>query len=164
MGYYTGRDGHLSFRRLLSDGSRDTRRVAKVRNWSLTTNVALLPTTTLEDFADSFVPSTKGGSGSATIIYYRLEPGVDDLSARYQFTALLRRIMKRGAIESTDKVRLELNVSPAAVDDIVIDAWITSARIASATSELTEVEIQFTQDGDFQEVIDQALGAPYVES
>lgn len=142
MGFYTGRTGSLSF------GGKP---VAKIRDWSLDTTVELLPTNDISSIANTFTPGVKGATGSATLLYYRLESGE---SATYtQFTALLGSIMRAGAITDSQKVRLTLNVGNEAADDIVLDAFITSAQVGSSTGELSVVAIQFTMDGDFIDFI-----------
>jgi hypothetical protein len=125
--------------------------VAKIRDWSLDTTVELLSTNTIDSAVNTFTPGVKGATGSATLMYYRLESGE---SASYQqFTALLSRIMKGGAITTSDRVYLELNVGGGASDDIKFYAYITSAQISVSTGELSVVPIQFTMDGDFSEVV-----------
>ena len=147
MGFYTGRTGSLEI---------DGKPVAKIRDWSLETTVELLSTNTIDSTFNTFTPGIKGATGSATLIYYRLEPGE---SASYnEFTKILTKVMKTGAIEPSDRVVLELNVglSTNAVtegDDIKFYAYITSAQVSVSTGELSTVPIQFTMDGDFIETI-----------
>jgi hypothetical protein len=50
-------------------------------------------------------------------------------------------------------VLLELNVGGAAADDIMFNAYITSAQVSVSTGELSVVPIQFTMDGDFIDVV-----------
>lgn len=146
MGFYTGRTGSLKI--IGTEAGEDTRAVAKVRDWSLDTTVELLSTTALDDVASTFTPGVKGATGSATLIYYRTTG-----NEYYEFTKLLGKVMKEGAITDQQKVRLELNVSGDAKDDIRLDAYITSAQVGSSTGELSIVPIQFTMDGDFIDVI-----------
>ena len=146
MGFYTGRSGSLVF---------DSKPVAKIRDWSLETTVELLSTNTIDSAVNTFTPGIKGATGSATLMYYRLETGE---SASYtQFTALLSKIMKTGAVDATtDKVLLKLNVAGGTnetSDDIIFYAYITSAQVSVSTGELSVVPIQFTMDGDFVEVV-----------
>ena len=142
MGFYTGRSGSLVYA---------GKPVAKIRDWSLDTTVELLSTNTIDSAVNTFTPGVKGATGSATLMYYRLESGE---SVSYQeFTALLSRIMKGGAIETTDRVFLDLNVGGGNADDIKFNAYITSAQISVSTGELSVVPIQFTMDGDFTEVV-----------
>lgn len=142
MAFFTGRTGSLTY---------NGKPVAKIRDWSLETSVELLSTNTIDSVVNTFTPGVKSASGSATLIYYRLEQGE---SAVYtEFTGLLSRIMKSGAIVDSDRVYIELNVGGSDADDIAFYAYITSAQIAAATGELSVVPIQFTMDGDFVDVV-----------
>ena len=142
MGFFTGRTGSLIFA---------SKPVAKIRDWSLETTVELLSTNTIDSAVNTFTPGIKGATGSATLMYYRLESG--ESATNTQFTALLGKVMKTGATETTDRVLLELNVGGDAADDIKLNAYITSAQVSVSTGELSVVPIQFTMDGDFTEVI-----------
>lgn len=142
MAFFTGRTGSLVF---------NGKPVAKIRDWSLDTTVELLSTNSIDSLVNTFTPGIKGATGSATLMYYRLEPGE---SVTYtQFTELLSKIMKVGAASESDRVLLELNVGGGASDDIRFYAYITSAQVAATTGELSVVPIQFTMDGDFIEVV-----------
>ena len=144
MGFFTGRTGSLVF---------NGKPVAKIRDWSLETTVELLSTNTIDSGVNTFVPGVKGATGSATLMYYKLESGE---SANYtECTALLAKIMKSGdgSITTSDRVALELNVGAGSSDDIKFNAYITSASVSVSTGELSVVPINFTVDGDFTEVI-----------
>ena len=140
MAFYTGRTGTLVFNSLP---------VAKIRDWSLETSVELLSTNTIDSVVSTFTPGIKSASGTATLLYYRLEAG----EAKTQFTELLAKIMKFGAILESDRVELELNVGGGTADDIRFNAYITSAQVAASTGELSVVPIQFQVDGDFLDVV-----------
>ena len=143
MGFYTGRTGSLSVGGGLP--------IAKIKDWSLDTTVELLATNDISSAVNTFTPGVKGATGSATLLYYRLESGE---SASYQqFTAILSKLMKTGTIETTDRVFLDLNVGGSTPDDIQFYAYITNATVGVSTGELSTVQIQFTMDGDFVEVI-----------
>ena len=144
MGFYTGRTGTLS----TSDGGKP---VAKIRDWSLETTVELLSTNTIDSYVNNFTPGVKGATGSATLLYYRLEAG--ESTTYLQFTELLTKVMKIGASSDSDAVTLELNVGGDAKDDIRLKAFITSAQVSVSTGELSVVPIQFTMTGDFLDVI-----------
>ena len=144
MGFYTGRTGSLA----VAGGFP----VAKIKDWSLDTTVELLSTNDISSFANTFTPGVKGATGSATLLYYRLESG--ESASFQQFTAMLGKVMKTGAIErDIDRVFMELNVGGDTSDDIKFFAFITSASVGVSTGELSTVQIQFTMDGDFTEVI-----------
>lgn len=84
-------------------------------------------------------------------MYYKLESG--ESATKTQFTELLSKIMKTGAVTESERVSLELNVGTGTSDDIKFNAYITSASVSVSTGELSVVPVNFTVDGDFTEVI-----------
>lgn len=142
MGFFTGRTGSVIY---------NGRKVAKVRDWSLDTTVELLSTNTIDSVVNTFTAGVKGATGSATLLYYRLEAG--ESATNTEFSELISKIVMRGAITDTNNViRLELNVGDSAADDITFNCFITQAQIAASTGELSVVPIQFTMQGDFIDV------------
>ena len=144
MAFFTGRTGSLVF---------NTKKVAKIRDWSIETSLELLSTNTIDSSFNTFEPGVVGATGSATLMYYKLETG--ESATLTQFTALLNKIMKTATtgVTTGDKVALELNVGDANTDDIKFNAYITSASVSVSTGELSVVPITFTVDGAFTEVI-----------
>ncbi len=142
MAFFTGRSGSLVF------GGKP---VAKIRDWSVESTLELLSTNTIDSTSNTFTPGVKGATGSATLMYYRLESG--ESASLTEFTALLSKIHKTGSIETSDRVFMELNVGTGSSDDIKFNAYITSASISVSTGELSVVPINFTVDGDFSEVV-----------
>jgi hypothetical protein len=142
MGFYTGRSGSLVY---------SGKKVAKIRDWSVETTVELLSTNSIDSTVNTFAPGVKGATGSATLMYYKLEAG--EGATKAEFTQLLNKIMRLGGIGETQRVFLELNVGGGADDDIKFNAYITSAQVSVSTGELSVVPIQFTMDGDFNQVI-----------
>ena len=146
--YYSGRAGSMLV---------DNVPVAKVRDWSIEVSVDLLDATTLGDYARTHHPSTKSATGSATLLYYRLDSSEN--AAYKEFTELLSKIMKTDRIRRTDLVTMKLRVgdgsanASVADDTIQFQAFITNASIAVANGELTAVPFQFTVEGDFQGII-----------
>ena len=143
MGFYTGRSGSLKM------GS-DT--VLKIRDWSLESTVELLSTTSIDSFANTFVPGIKDATGSATVMYYRKESG--DTGIDFQKVLADSGIMKQGRLSVADQIELTLNTSTQSRDDIKFKAYITSAGITVSTGEVNTVTINFTMDGDFMETLD----------
>lgn len=142
MGFYTGRSGSLVY---------NSKPVAKIRDWSVETSIELLSTNSIDSVVNTFTPGVKSATGSATLIYYRLEGS--DSETKTQFTSLLQQVMRTGAVTESQRVFLELNVGGDVSDDIKFYAYITSAQVSVSTGELSVVPIQFTMDGDFVEVI-----------
>ena len=88
MGFFTGRTGSLVF---------NGKPVAKIRDWSLETTVELISTNTIDSGVNTFVPGSKGATGSATLLYYKLESG--ESSSLTEFTSLLSKIMKTTGVQ-----------------------------------------------------------------
>jgi hypothetical protein len=91
MGFYTGRSGSLVY---------NGKKVAKIRDWSVETTVELLSTNAIDSTVNTFTPGVKGATGSATLMYYRLEAG--ESATKTEFTALLSKIMRKGTITNAD--------------------------------------------------------------
>ena len=142
MGFYTGRSGSLVY---------NGKPVAKIRDWSVETTVELLSTNSIDSIVNTFTPGVKGATGSATLMYYKLEAG--EGNTKTQFTQLLNKIMRLDKITENQRVFLELNIGGGADDDIKFNAYITSAQVSVSTGELSVVPIQFTMDGDFNQVV-----------
>ena len=125
----------------------DGKPVAKIRDWSLNTSVELLSTNAIDSVVNTFTPGVKSATGSATLLYYRLEG--NEAETYTQFTSLLGKIQKVGAVTTSDRVLLQLKASDQPGDDTSFYAYITSARLSVTSGELISVPIEFTVDGDF---------------
>jgi hypothetical protein len=160
MGFYTGRSGRLFLTPILTAAPNPTaaQSVLKIRDWSLETTLELLETTTIDTAVKRYTPGMVSSTGSATVMYYRSEPG----DVGIQFEQLLNRVMKTsdGGVTESDRVGIVLRAGaqPGAgvdvKDDIAFNAYITSAGITVGTGELTSVSLQFTIDGPFLELVD----------
>ena len=150
MGFYTGRTGSLKID-ISNDQSGTMRTVAKIRDWSLETTVELISTNTIDSGVNTFTPGVKGATGSATLMYYKLED--ENTNTYTEFTKALSKVLKTGNITTSQRVKMELNVGGGSTDDIIFYAYITSASVSVSTGELSVVPINFTVDGDFEQVI-----------
>jgi hypothetical protein len=160
VGFYTGRSGRLFLTPILTAAPNPAanQAVLKIRDWSLDTTLELLETTTIDTAVKRYTPGMVSSTGSATVMYYRSEPG----DVGVQFEQLLNRVMKTsdGGVTEADRVGIVLRAGaqPGAgvdvKDDIAFNAYITSAGIAVGTGELTSVSLQFTVDGPFLELVD----------
>jgi hypothetical protein len=84
MGFYTGRSGKLYLSSALSAAPTpaDNRSVLKIRDWSIETSLELLETTTIDTAVKSYTPGMVSSTGSATVMYYRVEAG--DIGVQFQ--------------------------------------------------------------------------------
>jgi len=130
---YTGRDG-----RLLIDGSEQI----KVTSWSLTGNLEALETTSLGDTQRTYVPGVQEFSGSATLLYY------SEASGRNDAATALKNILKVGSVSDNDTVTITLRfVQGNAVNDVSLNAWITSVSYGANVGEVSSAQISFQATG-----------------
>lgn len=140
-GFYTGRTGSLRF---------GNKQVAKIRDWSLEGTTELLSTNTIDSAHNTFTPGVKGATGSATLLFYRLDG--ENSSQFLDATSLIRqsRILAPGSRPSTPQnARFEFTLNPGSdnSDRFKFFAYITSASVSVSTGELSTVSINFTVDG-----------------
>ena len=160
MGFYTGRSGKLYLSSALSAAPTpaDNQSVLKIRDWSIETSLELLETTTIDTAVKSYTPGMVSSTGSATVMYYRVEAG--DIGV--QFEQLLNKVMKTNSVGVTESDRVgmvlragsQLGAGVDVKDDIAFNAYITNANITVGTGELTSISLQFTVDGPFIELVD----------
>lgn len=160
MGFYTGRSGKLYITPILTTTPTpvETQSVLKIRDWSIDTSLDLLETTTIDSAVKTYTPGMVSSTGSATVMYYRQEPG----DVGVQFEQLLNKVMKTSSlgVSEVDRVGIVLRAGSQPgtgldiKDDIAFNAYITNASITVGTGELTSVSLQFTVDGPFIELVD----------
>jgi len=140
MAFYTGTDG-----RLFIEGES----AAKVINWSFTSSLQVLETTTLSDRDRTAVPGIRSASGSCSLFYYDTDP--TDTSTN-SASRLLNKLIKQGGSNGqgaeTERVRLQLRVLTGGVTRRIFgDVWITSANLTMAVGEVLSSDITFEFDG-----------------
>jgi hypothetical protein len=133
---YTGRDGVLQVA-----GTT----VAKVSSFSVQANLETLETTTLSENIRSYVPGVVGYTGSCSLLYYKEDNG------SVNTTSLLSALVKTGSagVTSSDTVDLTFRwVDGADINDIKINAYVSSATMGAATADLVRAEISFIGTGE----------------
>ena len=133
---YTGRDGVLQVA-----GTT----VAKVSSFSVQANLETLETTTLSENIRSYVPGIVGYTGSCSLLYYKEDSG------SINTTSLLSALVKTGSagVTSSDTVDLTFRwVDGADINDIKINAYVSSATMGAATADLVRAEISFIGTGE----------------
>ena len=132
---YTGRDGVMQLA-----GTT----LAKVVNFSVSSNLETLETTTPGDGVRSYSPGVTGYSGSATLLYYKDDDG------DFNTANILNKLYKTGTdgVSSDDTVELTFRwVDGTDNNDIKLTAYITSASIGAATGDIVRAEIAFQGTG-----------------
>ena len=160
MGFYTGRSGRMYITPILAAGPTpaDNQSVLKIRDWSIETSLELLETTTIGTAVKKYTPGMVSSTGSATVMYYRVESG----DVGVQFEQLLNKVMKTTNVGVTESDRVGMVLRAGSQpglgvdikDDIAFNAYITNAGITVGTGELSSVSLQFTVDGPFIELVD----------
>jgi hypothetical protein len=160
MGFYTGRSGRMYITPILAAGPTpaDNQSVLKIRDWSIETSLELLETTTIDTAVKKYTPGMVSSTGSATVMYYRVESG----DVGVQFEQLLNKVMKTTNVGVTESDRVGIVLRAGSQpglgvdikDDIAFNAYITNAGITVGTGELSSVSLQFTVDGPFIELVD----------
>ena len=133
---YTGRDGVLQVA-----GTT----VAKVSSFSVQANLETLETTTLSENIRSYVPGVVGYTGSCSLLYYKEDSG------SINTTSLLSALVKTGSagVTSSDTVDLTFRwVDGADINDIKINAYVSSATMGAVTADLVRAEISFIGTGE----------------
>ena len=133
---YTGRDGVLQVA-----GTT----LAKVSSFSVQANLETLETTTLSENIRSYVPGVVGYTGSCSLLYYKEDSGTINT------TSLLSALVKTGSagVTSSDTVDLTFRwVDGADINDIKINAYVSSATMGAATADLVRAEISFIGTGE----------------
>lgn len=140
MAFYTGTDGRLII---------DNVTAAKVINWSFTSSLQVLETTTLSDRDRTAVPGIRSSSGSCSLFYYDADPTSTSTNSA---SKLLNKIIKAGGSNAqgaeTEKVLLELRVvTGGSIRKFRGNVWITSANMTMAVGEVLSCNITFEFDG-----------------
>ena len=104
MGFYTGRSGRMYITPILAAGPTpaDNQSVLKIRDWSIETSLELLETTTIDTAVKKYTPGMVSSTGSATVMYYRVESG----DVGVQFEQLLNKVMKTTNVGVTESDRV----------------------------------------------------------
>ena len=119
--------------------------VAKVASFSVQENLETLETTTLSENIRSYVPGVVGYTGSCSLLYYKEDSGTINT------TSLLSALVKPGSagVTSSDTVALTFRwVDGADINDIKINAYVSSATMGAATADLVRAEISFIGTGE----------------
>jgi hypothetical protein len=140
----------------------DKYRIAKIRNWNLTSNSEIVETTSLGDAVKSFNPSVTSAEGSATLMFYE-----DDITGRgdakqldtfelidilFPRTAPARVIMNLAVDGSTTGASSEVGGAALWKTNFLFHAYITSASLGVNYGEVVTIDTSFTVDGTYLDV------------
>ena len=131
--YYTGRDGALYL-----SGNK----VGRVRNWAITGAAFMLDTTSLGDFASTFISGNLSYTGTAVILMY--ENDANTLEGK----GLLDPIYRVSANDPQAKLDFELRMDGGSkTRRLKFSAAISTAALSYAQAGLVEYNINFNVSG-----------------
>lgn len=141
MAFYSGKDGELWI-----DGVK----AARVRGWSVSSSVATLDTTSLEQTDRTVISGIRSTNGNCSLFYYETDPGSSG-----DCGTLLRKVMQAATTSDTgiapvpQNVRLKLKVNDGTTNGHYIegDCVITSASMTMAVGEVLAAEVAFEFNG-----------------
>ena len=128
----------------------DPYRVAKIRGWTLNSNSEVIETTSLGDTTKTYVPSVTSNDGTATLLFYEQESGLEQFADIYEYIDILF------PVATPREVRMSLLISKGTFTRDAVDVWktnftfnafITSASIGVSYGEVVTVETNFTVNG-----------------
>ncbi len=130
---FTGIDGSL-----LLDGTK----VAKVRDWSLSASADTLETTTLGDFAKTYVYGVQSFSGSCTALYY------EDDAGKITAGGLLGDVLRTTATPTQPTHTLELRLDGgASARRVSFSVLLNQVEISASAGGIIEASISFVVTG-----------------
>ena len=130
---FTGIDGALS-----ADGNR----VAKITSWTFSGQVDELETTTLGDFARTYVYGVQSYSGSCTLLYYEDDQGAIEGSG------LMTDVMRTTQTPTEPTHEMELRYqNGAATHAVRFGCLLPTVSISAAVGGVVTAEVSFTVSG-----------------
>lgn len=130
--HFTGIDGSLRV-----DGTQ----VAKLSEWSFTAETSTLETTSLGDFARTYVPGIQSFSGTSTAYYYVTSANTVDGGA------LLEDVIRTGAPNTVATHTILLRLSDSTNREVEFKCVVTSVSISCRVGDLVTASIAFTASG-----------------
>jgi hypothetical protein len=142
--FYSGSNGELHI---------DGKKAARVANWSVSSSLALLDTTSLKDTDRTSTPGVRSTTGNCTLYYYAEDPA--DKSTNDASTLLGKLIKAKVAGESEGvgheaeavTLKLRLDDGTASGRHISGKAWLTSVQMSMAVGEVFSASCAFEFSG-----------------
>lgn len=144
--YFSGTQGELYI-----DGVK----AAKVRNWSFSSSLGLLDTTTLGDTDSTSTPGIRTNTGSCQLFYYS---PTGTPSENNSASTLINKLLKAGtdgvAAEAQEVVlRLAVTEGAGTASHIQGPAYLTSVSMTCSVGEVLSADVSFQINGAFTEVV-----------
>ncbi len=134
--HFTGIDGSL-----YADGNK----VAQVSSWNFEGTAAVLPTTTLGDYASTAIYGVQSFSGSCTLFYYEGDAGAIDGGG------LMSDVMRttQTPTEPTHELVLRYD-NGATTHEVKFKCLLSTVAIAATAGEIVTAQVSFQVTGPLQ--------------
>ena len=150
--FYSGQNGRL----VKVDGDTSTT-LAKVTNWSFTSSMSPLTTTTLEDTDQTYIAGLRSTTGTCRLYYYDYKDGDDD---KNDCGELIKEAVKArtendvpGVAATSSPFTLELQViEGSTTKKLKVEILITQAAMAMSVGEVLAADISFQVVGAPEEI------------
>lgn len=133
---FTGQDGAL-----YADGVK----VGRVSAWTFSANAAVLPTTTLGDFAATAVYGNQSFNGSCSIYYYEKDAGA------IEGGSLMTDVIRTTATptDMTHELRLSY-LNGAQTHEVKFNCLLNQVQIGATAGDIVSAQVTFTVTGPLQ--------------
>jgi len=154
MTFYSGQNGRMQLRTSAANVTPEVfTTLGKVTNWSISSQMSPLATTTLEDTDQTFVSGVRTTTGNCRLFYYNdtaQTPTVN--SAKTMINKLIKARTAGadpGVADEPDVVVLKLEVVDGTTSAglIQVEALITEVQMAMAVGEVLAADISFQCNG-----------------
>jgi hypothetical protein len=142
--FYSGKDGVFLLSGDKSDAGYFNANNAKVVDWSLSTSVDVLETTTLRDKAKTYIPGIQEATGSANLLFYA------DGGTSLIYNILNGVTAKKDGTYDTERRFMRLALERGIM--VKFACYITSCELSVSAGDVAKASIQFTVDGAIQEI------------
>ena len=149
MSYYSGQHGRFY---IGTSSAQGTTAAAAVRNWSFSTTMSPLTTTSLADTDQTYINGLRTTSGSCTLLYYDYGSNSNDCAT------LIRKLVKARTSSTTDGpgvgdeaenciLRLNVDTGSANGDEISFECLLTNVAMNMAVGEVFSARVDFQVTG-----------------
>ena len=151
MTFYSGQNGRMQIRTSAAGVTPEVyKTLAKVQNWSISTSMSPLATTTLEDTDQTFISGLRTSTGSCRLFYY--DSGGS--SSTNDCSTLIKKLMKAqksgggpGEADPPENVFFKLQVLGNTTKTIEVEALLTSVSMTMAVGEVLSADVSFQVNG-----------------
>ena len=140
MSFYSGKDGQL-----LIDGQV----AGKVRNWSLSSSMATLDTTTLGDLDRTVTEGIRSTTGNCQLFYYAANPSQPHTNSASVLINKLIKANANGQGAESARATLRLNIADGTTTGKFIEGecLLTSVSMTMAVGEVLSADVSFEMNG-----------------